>query len=165
MQRTYSPPPKRRRRGLACVVSCLIAGTLLWPESSRAGSGELLVVVNKANPTSRLSASDLRPIFRTSKRTWENGTTVEPVNMPEQTSPRMVFDRAVLGFDADATLRYWIDRKVRGEARPPRKLASTAAVLAYVAATPGGIGYVPEGQLSSGVKVVARIAGNQVKAP
>jgi ABC-type phosphate transport system substrate-binding protein len=139
---------------------------LLWTRTSSAGSSDLLVIVNKENSVSRLNAQDLRPIFQTSKRKWDSGALVEPVNLPEKSTPRQVFDKAVMGFDPDTTLRYWIDRKVRGEARPPKKLATAAAVLAHVAGTPGGIGYVPaEGPISGHVKVVARVSGEQVKAP
>jgi hypothetical protein len=114
----------------------------------------------------RLNASELRPIFQTSKRKWANGALVEPVNLPEKSLQRQLFDKAVLGFDPETALRYWIDRKVRGEARPPKKMTTPAAVLAHVAATPGGIGYIPaEGAVGPGVKVVARVSGEQVRSP
>jgi hypothetical protein len=155
---------RTRRQSLALGLLAVVM--LLWAPSSEAGSSELLVVVNSQNPAARLSAAQLRPIFQTSKRKWDNGVTIAPVNLPEKSLPRQVFDKAVMGFDPDTTLRYWIDRKVRGEARPPRKMATAAAVLAHVAATAGGIGYVPaEGSLGKGVKVVARVSGEQVRAP
>ena len=138
----------------------------LWAPGSAAGSNELLVIVNAQNPVKRLGASELRPIFQTTKRRWESGELVEPVNLPEKSLPRQLFDKAVLGFDPETSLRYWIDRKVRGEARPPKKLTTPAAVLAHVAGTPGGIGYVPaEGTLGAGVRIVARVVGEQVKGP
>jgi len=139
---------------------------LIWSRGTEAGPSELLVIVNAQNPTKRLSASELRPIFQTSKRKWDNGALVEPVNLPEKSPQRQLFDKAVLGFDPETALRYWIDRKVRGEARPPKKLTTPAAVLAHVSSTPGGIGYVPaEGSLGPSVRVVARVHGEQVKAP
>jgi ABC-type phosphate transport system substrate-binding protein len=142
------------------------AVALLWTRASQAGPTDLLVIVNSHNSVTRLSASELRPIFQTSKRKWDNGALVEPVNLPEKSPQRQLFDKAVLGFDPDTALRYWIDRKVRGEARPPKKLTSAAAVLAHVAGTPGGIGYIPaEGPVGAGVRIVARVSGEQVKAP
>lgn len=153
-------------RWLVRALVTLGVVVLLWARGSHAGPTDLLVVVNGQNSVSRLTASELRPIFQTSKRKWDNGALVEPVNLPEKSSQRQLFDKVVLGFDPDTALRYWIDRKVRGEARPPKKLSSPAAVLAHVASTPGGIGYVPaEGTLGAGVKVVARVTGGQVKPP
>jgi ABC-type phosphate transport system substrate-binding protein len=148
----------------ACFA--LLAGfVLLWSSASRAGSADLIVIVNVQNPTGKLDVSELRPIFQTNKRKWNHGALVEAVNLPEKTSERQLFDRAVLGFDAEATLRYWIDRRVRGEARPPKKLTSPAAVLAHVSSAPGGIGYVPADAMGPGVKVVARVVGGQVRPP
>ena len=166
MTRPSSPRPKHRPRWFARALGLLGAVVLLWTNGSRAGSNDLLVIVNTQNSVSRLNASELRPIFQTSKRKWDNGALVEPVNLPEKSLQRQAFDKAVLGFDPETALRYWIDRKVRGEARPPKKLTSPAAVLAHVAGTPGGIGYIPaDGAVTSGVKVIARISGEQVKAP
>jgi len=166
MTRPSSPRPPRRPRWLAHALGSLGVVVLLWTQGSQAGSNDLLVIVNTQNNVGKLSASDLRPIFQTSKRKWDNGALVEPVNLPEKSLQRQAFDKAVLGFDPETALRYWIDRKVRGEARPPKKLTSPAAVLAHVASTAGGIGYIPaEGAVTSGVKVIARVSGEQVKAP
>jgi ABC-type phosphate transport system substrate-binding protein len=155
--------PERSRRALAILAGLAISAS--WALSSRAGSPALLVIVNAGNPTGRLSATELRPIFQTNKKTWETGTRVDPVNLPEKSQARRDFDKAVLGFDEDESLRYWIDRRVRGDARPPRKLQTPSAVSAFVASTPGSIGYVPDGPLERGVKVVARVVDGQVKAP
>lgn len=166
MSRLLPTVPARRRwprRALALVGVLALA---LWATVSEAGPSDLLVIVNAQNPVKVLTASQLRPIFQTTKRKWDSGDLVEPVNLPEKSVPRQVFDKAVLGFDAETSLRYWIDRKVRGEARPPKKLTTPAAVLAHVGGTPGGIGYVPaEGTLGSNVRVVARVSGDQVKPP
>lgn len=166
MTRLSSPRPHRRPRWLLRALATLVAAAVLWSRGSEAGPTDLLVIVNSQNSIARLNASELRPIFQTSKRKWENGALVEPVNLPEKSVQRQSFDKAVLGFDPETALRYWIDRKVRGDARPPKKLTTASAVLAHVAGTPGGIGYIPaEGALSPGVKVVARVSGGQVKAP
>ncbi len=160
------PSAKRSSHWVSCALGALSLVVLLWPKSSEAGPSDLLVIVNRQNPVTRLSASELRPIFQTSKRKWEGGALVEPVNLPEKSPQRQAFDKAVLGFDPETALRYWIDRKVRGEARPPKKLLTPAAVVAHVASTPGGIGYIPaEGAAEAGVKVVARVSGEQVRAP
>ena len=161
------PSPERSSsHWLSYVLGALGLVVLLWSRSSTAAGTDLLVIVNSQNPVTRLAGSELRPIFQTSKRKWDNGAVVEPVNLPEKSLPRQHFDKAVMGFDPETTLRYWIDRKVRGEARPPKKLTSPAAVVAHVAGSPGGIGYIPaDGAPGPGVKIVARVSGEQVKAP
>lgn len=166
MTRRSPSPSHRPQRWLRQALGWLCAAVLLWAHSSSAGPNDLLVIVNSQNPVTRLTGSELRPIFQTTKRKWDNGALVEPVNLPEKSAPRQLFDKAVLGFDPDTALRYWIDRKVRGEARPPKRLTTPAAVVAHVSSTLGGIGYIPvEGQVPAGVKVVARVSGDQVKPP
>lgn len=156
-----------RRRTFALAVSWLgvALATSAWTSSSDAGSSDLLVVVHPSNPAARLERADLRRIFQTSKKSWPSGDRIEPLNLPEGTSQREQFDLAVLGFSPDETVRFWIDRKVRGDARPPRKVSNPSAVLSYVASSPGAIGYVPSGVPAHGVRVVARVSGAQVKAP
>jgi hypothetical protein len=166
MSPPYRPRSLRRPLWVRCALGLFGLGVLVWAPGSGAGPSELLVIVNTQNPTTRLNQSELRPIFQTSKRKWDSGALVEPVNLPEKSPPRQAFDKAVMGFDPETALRYWIDRKVRGEARPPKKLPTAAAVMAHVASTPGGIGYIPaEGSPPPGVKVVARVSGEQVKPP
>ena len=165
MIRPADRPPKRRTRWVFCVLGALCSAAVLCAPASKAGSGDLLVIVNASNPAARLSAAELRSIFQTSKRTWENGAAIEPVNLPEKSPQRQTFDKVVLGFDPDSMVRYWIDRRVRGEARPPKKATSPAAVLSMVAGSTGGVGYLPPGSLDKRVKVVARVTDGAVKLP
>jgi ABC-type phosphate transport system substrate-binding protein len=160
MNRSLRKSPRR-----AVAILAVIAMGASWALRSTAGPPVLLVIVNAGNPAGRLGATELRPIFQTNRKTWATGTRVDPVNLPEKSQARRDFDKAVLGFDAEESLRYWIDRRVRGDARPPKKLQTPSAVSAFVASTPGSIGYVPEGPLERGVKVVARVVDGQVKAP
>jgi ABC-type phosphate transport system substrate-binding protein len=154
-----------RRRALV-LLSLGAALTLTgWSTSSDAGEGELLVIVHPSNSISHLERSELRPIFQTTKKNWPSGGRIEPLNLPEGSTQREQFDRAVLGFSPDETVRFWIDRKVRGDARPPRKLSSPSAVLSLVAQNPAAIGYVPSGISTNGVRIVARVIGTQVRAP
>jgi hypothetical protein len=65
----------------------------------------------------------------------------------------------------DEVSKYWIDRKIRGDGRPPRSLPSSPAIIAVVAADKGAVGYVPAGVSTGRVKVVARIRGGKLVAP
>ena len=154
-----------RRNAIRALAALIALSALAREERSQANVDELVVIVNAGNPHAHLSATELRPIFLTTKRSWEFGPGIEPVNLPERSDQRRSFDKVVLSFDADEAQKYWIDRRVRGDARPPRKLTSASAVVAHVAATPGGIGYVPRSAVERGVKVVARIVNGELRAP
>ena len=72
MTRPSSTRPKHRSRWFARALGLLGAVVLLWTHGSQAGSNDLLVIVNSQNSVGRLNASELRPIFQTSKRNWED---------------------------------------------------------------------------------------------
>jgi ABC-type phosphate transport system substrate-binding protein len=149
-----------RRTFLHAVLAALPA--LAW--SRRSSAAEVLaVIVNKANPASSLAQNDLRPIFQTTKKAWGTGEDAVPINLPEDSPLREDFDRAVLGLDRDRVARYWTDRKVRGGARPPVRVPTTAAVLKAVAGKPGAVGYVKLSEVNSSVKVVAKIVNGKVQ--
>jgi ABC-type phosphate transport system substrate-binding protein len=154
---------KTRRTLLAAL---LLLGTFgVWTEASEAGSEPIVVIVNKANPASSLEASELRPIFQTTKTRWSTGGEASPFNLPADHGLRHEFDRAVLGLDPDRIARYWQDRKIRGGARAPKVLRSAGDMLAAVAATPGAVGYLTASDVNGTVKVVAKIVGGKLSAP
>jgi ABC-type phosphate transport system substrate-binding protein len=145
--------------GLICLPAVLCA------PSTQAGEEVIAVIVNRANPASALGVTDLRPIFQTSKTSWSSGGDAAPINLPEDNPIRIAFDQTVLGLDAERVARYWKDRKIRGGARPPTRVASSAAVLKLVAAKEGALGYVKASEVNATVKVVAKVVGGKLIGP
>lgn len=144
----------------------LAVAALSWEGQSSAGDDEdLFVVVNKSNPASALTREDLRPLFQTTKGEWPDGVKAEPINLADESPVRRSFDAAVLGLDPDRVARYWIDRKIRGGERPPRKVSSASAAVRSVAGDRGGVAYVLRADLSPSVKVVAKVSHGKVVAP
>lgn len=135
------------------------------PRHGSAGTEDLVVIAHKATSIAVASRDDLRPVFQTKTTKWPDGSAVKPFNLPDGSPQRVEFDQAVLGLDADRAARYWIDRKIRGGERPPTTAPSAALMLRLVAATPGGVGYVPASLVNDTVKVVARVRGGQVVRP
>jgi ABC-type phosphate transport system substrate-binding protein len=154
--------PTTRRSLLAWLVGAIGVSA---SRGSLAGGEALAIVVNKANPASSLSQNDLRPIFQTTKKTWDSGQEAIPINLLEDSPLRAEFDQVVLGLDPERVARYWTDRKVRGGARPPVRVPTTAAVLKAVAAKPGAVGYVRLSEVNASVKVVAKISGGKLMGP
>jgi ABC-type phosphate transport system substrate-binding protein len=143
---------------------CSLVATLGWPNGSFAAGEPISVIVHRQNPVSQADASELRLIFQTTKTAWSaTGERVTPVNLPETNLVRQNFDRAVLGLEPDRVARYWIDRKIRGDARPPRTAPNAAAVTRAVASNPAMIGYVPVGDVGADVKVIAKIVNGKLQ--
>lgn len=143
----------------------LTAAGVSASRGSLAGGEVLAVVVNKQNPVSSLSQNELRPLFQTTKKTWDSGQEAIPINLLEDSPLRAEFDQVVLGLDQERVARYWTDRKVRGGARPPVRVPTTAAVLKAVATKPGAVGYVRLSEVNASVKVVAKISGGKLVGP
>jgi ABC-type phosphate transport system substrate-binding protein len=150
-----------RRTFLRATLAAIPA--LAWSRRSPAAADVLAVIVNKSNPASALEKNDLRPIFQTTKKAWGTGEDAVPINLPEDSPLRADFDQAVLGLDRERVARYWTDRKVRGGARPPVRVPTTAAVLKAVATKPGAIGYVKLSEVNGSVKVVAKIVNGKLQ--
>ena len=145
------------------LASGLASMVLLSSGSVIADGGDLAVVINAKNATAKLSKNELRRIFQTTKTTWDNGSAITPVNLPETSDLRQAFDRAVLGLDKDDVAKYWTDRKIRGGARPPRKAPTTSVVVKVVEDDVGAIGYVKSSEMTSGLRKVAIVHGTDVQ--
>jgi hypothetical protein len=138
---------------------------LSWGGSASADTEEIAVIVNKANPIAVLSHSELRPIFQTTKTSWPSGQSILALTLPAEDATRKGFDAAVLGLDPDRVARYWVDRKIRGGNPAPKALPSPALMAKAVGSKAEAIGFVLSKDVTSNVKVVAKIRGGQVLAP
>ncbi|MEO8181308.1 MAG: hypothetical protein ABI895_20930 [Deltaproteobacteria bacterium] len=156
---------RRALLGALLASALLSASTVLWTLSLQAGDDSIAVIVHKTNPAAALGATELRPIFQTSKTSWSTGGDTVPINLPEENALRIAFDQAVLGLDAERVARYWKDRKIRGGERPPVRVASSAAMLKAVATKEGAVGYVSSSEVNATVKVVARISNGKLSGP
>lgn len=155
----------KTRRTLLTVL--LLSTTVLVRTQSSEAVGEptIVVIVNNANPVTSLGASELRPIFQTTKTRWSGGGDATPLNLPSESKLRQDFDQAVLGLDPTRASRYWQDRKIRGGARAPKYLPTSSAVLAAVANDHSAVGYVNASDVNKTVKVVAKIVKGKLSAP
>lgn len=147
------------------IVALVAALTASHVASSAAPDDELVVVVNPSNRVDHLAKSELRPIFQTARTTWPEGGRITAFNQPESSSARRLFDKAVLGMSDDEAAKYWTDRKIRGGARPPRRLPSGAAIALVVSQEAGAIGYMARSDADKRVKIVAVIRRGIVAPP
>jgi ABC-type phosphate transport system substrate-binding protein len=140
----------RTARTLLALLLALVAA----PRGALADRPKLVVIVAKGSPVKSLTRAELRRIFL-GEAVSVSDTSLAPFNSPPGTPPRAGFDQAVLGMSPGEVGRFWVDRKVRGQAPAPRSLPSLAHVLKVVAKFPGAISYVPADQLTAAVQPVA----------
>lgn len=79
-----------------------------------------------------------------------------PVNFPAGHPLRERFLATVMGQNEEQYTGYWLVRRYVGKGAPPKELADVDAVVAYVQATPGAVGYVPLSKVPAGGNVIFR---------
>lgn len=118
------------------------------------GAAEYQVVVNSANPTDILTREQLSKMFLKKILKWDTGTPIIPVDQVPISPVRAAFTRLVHNKPVSAIASYWQQQIFSGKEVPPVEKAGDAAVLAFVKANPGAIGYITEGVDATGVKIM-----------
>ncbi len=127
---------RRRRQRTYGLAFC---GLLVWG-SARAVE-EIAVIVAADAPPIELEQGSLRDIYLKKIFVDAAGRKLVPVNLPPDNPLRRAFSLALFHAAGDEFQGYWNQRYFHG-VFPPYVLASQAAVVRFVARTPGAIGYV-----------------------
>jgi len=152
-----------RKIQLTLAVLALLASPILSP--AVAAPKTVLVIVSKKLSVTAISLETLRLVFQAQVKTWPDGTTAVPFNLPPENALRHDFDSVVLGLEPYLVARYWIDRRVRDGDRPPLRAPSPALMVRVVSSLVGAVGYVEEGTEDASVKAIAKIVNGKVVAP
>ena len=130
-------------------------GLALAASAASAQEAGFKLVVNASNEVSSLTKDDAAQYFLKKKSAWPGGRATLPVDQTDQSPARRAFSKAVLKKDVAAVKSYWQTQIFSGRGVPPPEKTSDGAVLAFVDANAGAIGYVSgEAQLGRGVKEV-----------
>jgi hypothetical protein len=114
-------------------------------------------VIAAANtPDQRLSRESVSLMFRRRQNYWEDGTRIQPVNLPAGDQLRQAFSACIFGRKPEAMEDYWREMYFHG-VLPPHVLASEEAVVLFVLSTPGAIGYVSSCPPDSRVNVLLTV--------
>ncbi len=136
------------------MIRSLLTAALLVVGAASADAQTFKVVVNAEN-SAAISKQVVSSIFLGTVKSWAGGVAAAPVDLPEKSDIRQAFSVGVIGRDAKAVTAHWLREIYSGRAVPPIQKDTDAAVLEWVRANPGGIGYVSAGAtIPSGVKVV-----------
>lgn len=136
--------------GLLSLVSVLSFGVF----HSAAAEDPLRVIANPAVPVERVDAAQATQIFLKQLRTWSDGTTIEPIDLKEDSPVRDEFYRQVTGREPAQLRAYWARQTFTGMGVPPRRAADDAEAAQLVKKMPGAIGYTATEQVDGSVKIV-----------
>lgn len=100
-----------------------------------------------------LSKEDAKSILLGNKGRWDNGIVIRlAILSGGPTHDTVISD--ITARTADQFDKYWKKQVFTGKGVMPEALADDAAMVAYVAKTPGAFGYVSGGAKTAGVKVL-----------
>jgi hypothetical protein len=147
-----------RRARIALVVlfgmaaALAVAGVGVAVAAAPAG---FRVVAHAQNPLASVEREFLADAFLKKAIRWPSGDTIQPVDLRGDAPVRERFTEDVLRRSVAAVRSYWQQRIFTGRGVPPPELESDAAVIQYVQAHPGAVGYVSERADVRAVKIIA----------
>lgn len=111
-------------------------------------SAETVVIVNKANPATRMFSEQAAQFF------LGKSNMFTPVDQPESSPIRADFYHKVADKDPAQVKAIWSKLVFTGKATPPKEFANSAEVKKAVAADPKAIGYIDKSAVDDTVKVI-----------
>jgi ABC-type phosphate transport system substrate-binding protein len=124
-----------------CLAGLLAAAAL----TARA---ETVVIVNKANPATRMFSEQAAQFF------LGKSSMFTPVDQAESSPIRAEFYHKVADKDTAQVKAIWSKLVFTGKATAPKEYASNAEVKKAVAADPKAIGYIDKSAVDDTVKVI-----------
>ncbi len=140
--------------GLRPALFALVAVALTLPADAAPPVDQIMVVVSPKSNMTEAPLDTLRDLFMKRRKTLPDGARAVILNWPAGCDVRVAFDHHVLHMDPDAVARYWTERRIRGQGRPPRSISSPALIRRIVGRNPNVIAYLPAPAVTEEVKVL-----------
>jgi ABC-type phosphate transport system substrate-binding protein len=103
--------------------------------------GTYAIIINAANPVISLSSAEVMQIFLGKKVSWDDGTKIDIVTLTGSDIHQQ-FIRDYVKKTPQQFQCYWRQMLFTGKGLIPKNCNSDAEMVAFIAKTPGSIGYV-----------------------
>jgi len=123
---------------------------------SAAGAQDVVLVANKGVQISEISNADLRSIFMGTRTRFSDGSHAVPVTL-KGGAAHEVFLKNYVGEGPEEFRAQWRKVVFTGQGAMPKAFDSESALIEYVAATPGAVGYASRISSQDNVKLLAAI--------
>jgi ABC-type phosphate transport system substrate-binding protein len=134
-----------------------LVGLLLSCTAARAQ--DVVIVANKGVSVSQISSTELRDIFTGARSRFRDGSRAIPVTMKGGPAHEVFLIKHV-GVTPDEFRTIWRKAVFTGQGAMLKDFSSEAALLEYVSATPGAIGYVSRAPSRDSVKTITVLNSN-----
>jgi ABC-type phosphate transport system substrate-binding protein len=128
------------------ILTALLASALA--AAALPASAEIVVIVNKDNPASRMFSEQASQFF------LGKSAMFTPVDQAEGSKIRADFYQKVADKDPAQVKAIWSKLVFTGKATPPKEFKSNADVKKAVADDPKAIGYIDKSAVDDSVKVI-----------
>ena len=135
-------------RKIIIVIIAIFSASILNAQDN------VKIIVNPANTISSITVSELSNIFLKKVSKFDNGDKAVPVDQVADSPVRVSFSDQYLGKSVSAVKNYWNQQLFSGAGVPPEEKQNDAAVINFVKANAGAIGYVSSGASITEVKVL-----------
>ena len=129
--------------GALVFLGLLVCHVPVWAQ----GSGDIVIIANKAFPANSLSVGQVKRIFQ-KRMTNFKGKKVVPIHAKKNSKARQIFNQTVLGMSVADEQSYWQAEKVRSGTRPPAEFGNPLRAVFSVATS---IGYCMKSQFNPAV--------------
>lgn len=114
---------------------------------------EETVIINGAAAAAELSEDDFKDYYLGKKASWPDGSKVVVVVLKDGASHDKLMSK--LGKSGSQFTTGWKKLVFTGKGAMPEQVGSEDELVAFVAKTPGAIGFIDAGKVKEGVKAVA----------
>ncbi|MBN2383831.1 substrate-binding domain-containing protein [bacterium] len=115
---------------------------------------DIKIIVNPDNPITMLSKDEVADVFMKKVTRWQDGGTILPVDLPEDSAARESFCVTVLDKTISQIKATWMHLLFSGKSVPPVVKETEKDVVEYVRTNRYAIGYVSHSTTIKDVKVV-----------
>lgn len=133
------------------LVTPLFAAALFALSSSL--HAQVIVIANPGVKATEVTKADIKEVFTGNATTLKDGSRVVPILLNEGTANEE-FLKVYIGKSDSAYRATWRSLVFSGSAMMPKTLDGDAAVVAFVMAHSGAIGYIDKESPHAGVKVL-----------
>ena len=144
----HHSPRRARHSSLTALLLMSGLGTVAY-------AGDYVVIVNKDNQ-SAVDKAMVAKIYTGDLKAWKDGSTVAPIDLPEDNPVRASFSTEVLGKSVGNVKAVWAQLVFSGRALPPKQASSDDEVKKLVAGNKSAIGYVKASSVDDSVKAVIK---------
>lgn len=135
-------------------LRALFASGILCALLAQPGLADIVVIVNKANPATQLSAEQLEKIFLGKLNSFPDGSAAIPLDLPKGPIRDAFYARITGGKNSNQIKAYWARIVFSSAGQPPREVDSAQETLGLVLRNPSHIGYLERRHANNSVRIV-----------